>query len=124
MVYFLLKGIDVYLIRMNAFIGRLCRSKENDSMFSHQYCPLQLLIIYIGNKKDDDDDSDASGTSSMAYGRMTARQRAKELGNDAVDELVSLPMGLSSLLTDCSDVGSQVNATNSRVKQEEAIDGS
>lgn len=26
---------------------------------------------------------------------MTARQRARELGNEAVDELVSLPMGSS-----------------------------
>ena len=45
---------------------------------------------------DEDDDSDASATSSLAYGRMTARQRARELGNEAVDELVSLPMGQST----------------------------
>lgn len=44
----------------------------------------------------DSEDSDGSATSSVAYGRMTARQRAKELGNDGVDQLVSLPMGRSS----------------------------
>ena len=60
-----------------------------------------LNVVYRAEDDDDFDEdeawSEASEDSSLSLARMTARQRAKELGEDeAAEELQSLPMGKAS----------------------------